>query len=54
MLFFNRTNPALGVGGMFMFLGVAWAFELIPWTSGLLGAIAVMLVFAIGQGMKNR
>ena len=37
-----------------MFLGVAWAFELIPWTSGLLGAIAVMLVFAIGQGMKNR
>lgn len=54
MLFFNRTNPALGVGGMAMMLGVAWYFEVIPWTSGVLGGIAVVLVLALGQGLKNR
>ena len=54
MLGFNRTNPALGVGVMAAMLGAAWYFELIPWTSGLLGGVAVVLVLAIGMGLKKR
>lgn len=54
MLGFNRYNPAVGVGVMATFLGAAWYFELIPWTSGAFGAIALVVVLAIGQGMKNR
>ena len=54
MLGFNRTNPALGVGVMASMLGAAWYFELIPWTAGLLGAIAVVMVLAIGMGLKKR
>jgi hypothetical protein len=53
MLGFNRKNPALGVGIMATMLGAAWYFELIPWTSGVLGGIAVVLVLAIGQGTKR-
>jgi hypothetical protein len=53
MLGFNRKNPALGVGVMATLLGAAWYFELIPWTSGVLGGIAVVLVLAIGQGTKR-
>jgi hypothetical protein len=53
MLGFNRKNPALGVGIMATMLGAAWYFELIPWTSGVLGGIAVVLVLAIGQGTKE-
>lgn len=54
MLGFNRYNPAVGVGVMATFLGAAWYFELIPWTSGAFGGIALILVLAIGQGMKKR
>jgi hypothetical protein len=53
MLGFNRQNPALGVGVMAVMLGAAWYFELIPWTSGVLGGIAVVVVLAIGQGTKK-
>ncbi len=53
MLGFNKKNPALGVGIMATMLGAAWYFELIPWTSGVLGGIAVVLVLAIGQGTKR-
>jgi len=54
MLGFNRTNPALGVGIMVTMLGAAWYFELIPWTSGMLGGIALVVVLAIGMGLKKR
>ena len=54
MLGFNRYNPAVGVGVMATFLGAAWYFELIPWTSGAFGGLALVLVLAIGQGMKKR
>ena len=54
MLGFNRTNPALGVGIMATLLGAAWYFGLIPWTSGALGGIAVVVVLAIGMGLKKR
>jgi hypothetical protein len=53
MLGFNKKNPALGVGVMATLLGAAWYYELIPWTSGVLGGIAVVLVLAIGQGIKR-
>ncbi len=53
MLGFNRKNPALGVGVMATMLGAAWWYGLIPWTSGVLGGIAVVLVLAIGQGTKR-
>jgi hypothetical protein len=53
MLGFNKKNPALGVGVMATLLGAAWYYELIPWTSGVLGALAVVLVLAIGQGIKR-
>jgi hypothetical protein len=53
MLGFNRKNPALGVGVMATLLGAAWYYGLIPWTSGVLGGIAVVLVLAIGQGLKR-
>ena len=53
MLGFNRQNPALGVGVMAIMLGAAWYFELIPWTSGVLGGIAIVVVLAIGQGTKK-
>ena len=54
MLGFNRTNPALGVGVMATMLGAAYYFELIPWTSGVLGGIAVVVILAIGMGLKKR
>ncbi len=53
MLGFNKKNPALGVGIMATLLGAAWYYELIPWTSGVLGGIAVVVVLAIGQGLKK-
>jgi hypothetical protein len=53
MLGFNRRNPALGVGIMATMLGAAWFYQLIPWTSGVLGGIAVVIVLAIGQGTKK-
>ena len=53
MLGFNKKNPALGVGVMATLLGAAWYYGLIPWTSGVLGALAVVLVLAIGQGIKR-
>ena len=53
MLGFNRQNPALGVGVMAVMLGAAWYYELIPWTSGVLGGIAIVVVLAIGQGTKK-
>lgn len=53
MLGFNRRNPALGVGIMATMLGAAYYFGLIPWTSGVLGGIAVVIVLAIGQGTKR-
>ena len=54
MLGFNRTNPALGVGVMTTMLGAAWYFELIEWQGAMLGAVAMVLVLAIGMGLKKR
>lgn len=54
MIGFNRTHPALGVGMMTTMLGAAWYFELIPWTSAVLGGIALVVVLSIGMGLKKR
>ncbi len=53
MLGFNKKSPALGVGVMATLLGAAYVYGLIPWTSTVLGGIAVVLVLAIGQGLKK-
>ncbi len=54
MLGFNRTHPGLGVGVMATLLAAAWYFQIIPWTSGMLGMMSLILVFSIGMGLKKR
>ena len=54
MVGFNRRSPAVGVGIMVAFIGAMAYFGIIETPTVVMGAIAVVVVLAIGQARKER